>query len=342
MTGGRTAILGGTGFIGALLARRLEKSGESIRIVSRSAARVTGGPVESAPADVSDLDSVRAAVDGCRRVYCLTMGGDGTWEGFERDFVVGARHVGRACLESGVERLVYCSSIAALYLGSGNIVTAETPADAHPERRSLYARAKILAERELAALRRDNGLPVVIVRPGVVLGRGGMIHHSGLGLWMSQLDCIGWGMGRNPLPVVLVEDVVEALVRAMLVPGLEGRALNLAGDFRPCAREYVAELRRRSRRRFWFHARPLVWLQVIEIAKWMIKAAAHRPGNVWPSWRDLRSRSLGSPVDCSWEKSVLGWQPVSERDDFFAEAIDANLASASAWDPRRMEDPQAC
>jgi nucleoside-diphosphate-sugar epimerase len=340
MSAARTAVIGGAGFIGSALSERLRQAGEPLRIISRSAASAPpGGAMERVAASVGDRDAIRAALQGCRRVYCLATGGDGTWEGFERDFIAGARHVAEACLEHGVERLVYCSSIAALYLGGRGRANAETPPDPHPDKRAFYARAKILAERELTKLRRERGLPLVIVRPGVVLGRGGMLNHSGLGLWMSDLDCVGWGMGRNPLPLVLVDDVADALVRAMETPGVEGKALNLAGDVRLDAREMIAEMRRRSRRRFRFHPRPLWWLQGGEILKWAVKALARKAGNTFPSWRDLKSRSLRCELDCSREKQILGWQPVSSREAFLAQAIDANLPALSPWDLRQAEDP---
>jgi len=339
MSTDRTAVIGGTGFIGSALVERLRSLGEPLRIISRRAAGPAGGLVEYAAASVGDRDTICAALSGCRRVYCLSTGGDGTWEGFQRDFIAGARNVGEACLEHGVERLVYCSSIAALYFGGRGKITAETPPDSKPLSRSLYARAKILAEQELMALHCGRALPVVIVRPGVVLGRGGMLNHSGLGLWMSDLDCVGWGMGRSPLPLVLADDVADALVRAMQTPGLEGKPLNLAGDVRLSAREFVEEMRRRARRCFRFHPRPLWWLQAGEIAKWLVKAAARKPGNTWPSWRDLQSRSLRRQMDCTWEKQVLGWQPEASRERFVSLAIDSNLAKRSAWDLRRAEDP---
>lgn len=339
MSKGRTAVIGGTGFIGGALVERLRRRGGPIRIISRSAGGSGEAGEEYVAASVGDREAIRRALEGCRRVFCLSMGGDGTWEGFERDFVHGARNVGEACVEHGVERLVYCSSIAALYLGVRGRIGADAAPDPQPEKRSLYARAKILAERELELLRREKGLPVVVVRPGVVLGRGGMLNHSGLGMWMSDLDCVGWGMGRDPLPLVLVGDVAAALEKAMDAPGLEGRSLNLAGDVRVSAREYVAEMRKRSRRLFRFHPRPLWWLMAGEILKWTVKAAAGKPGNQWPLWRDLKSRSLRCQLDCEWEKQVLDWGPEASREAFLTEAIDANLAPAVEWDLRQADDP---
>ena len=58
------------------------------------------------------------------------------------------------------------------------------------------------------------------------------MQHSGLGLWARDNHCVGWGRGDNPLPLVLADDVADALVRLAAHEGneLDGKALNLAAD----------------------------------------------------------------------------------------------------------------
>ena len=174
-------------------------------------------------------------------------------------------------------------------------------------------------------LHRDRGLTVVIVRPAIVVRRGGMITHSGLGLWQSPLDCIGFGAGRHPLPFVLVDDVADALEAACTVPGIEGRSFNLAGDVRPSAREYMALLRNASRRRYAYHARPLAFLQAIEIGKWVLKIVASKADNPFPSFRHLTSASMRTSIDSSAAKNTLGWKPNADRQRLVEEAIVANI-----------------
>ena len=72
-------------------------------------------------------------------------------------------------------------------------------------------------------LHREQGLPVVIFRPGIVIGRGGSPLHWGIGMWSFDAVCQVWGEGRNPLPLVLVQDVASALVAALDVSGHRGR-----------------------------------------------------------------------------------------------------------------------
>ena len=87
--------------------------------------------------------------------------------------VGGAEIVARACLAAGSARLIHVGSIASLYLGPGaGPVTGATPPDPREAERGDYARAKVLCDRMLLDLHAQEGLPVVILRPGVVVGEG--------------------------------------------------------------------------------------------------------------------------------------------------------------------------
>jgi nucleoside-diphosphate-sugar epimerase len=253
--------------------------------------------------------------------------------------VQGTRFVAESCLEQRVDRLVYVSSIAALYLGARGSIDERTGPDPKAERRSHYSRAKILAEQLLQEMHARSSLPVVILRPGVVVGRGGMISHGGLGTWASDTCCAGWGRGRCPLPFVLLSDVVEALVKSKEAPAIEGMTFNLVGDVRPSAVEFVRLLRSRSRRNFRFYPQSLWKMQTIEVAKWILKAAAHKAENPFPSYRDLRSRSLRSQFDCSAAREKLGWRPNLSLETFLAEAIDSQLPAIHTKDLRREAEP---
>ena len=135
--------------------------------------------------------------------------------------------------------MIHIGSIAALYLGpQDQPVTGHTPPDPEADERADYARAKAMTDRMLLAL---HGRDVCVLRPGLVVGEGGLPFHSGLGVFNNEQHCIGWNAGRNPLPFVLVEDVAEAILRAGTRRRIDGRCYNLVGDVRPSAREYIAD-----------------------------------------------------------------------------------------------------
>ena len=128
-----------------------------------------------------------------------------------------------------------------------------------------------MAEQLLLKMFKEKGLPVVIFRPAVVLGEGGTIYHSGIGDWTRDNVCTYWGSGRNPLPFVLVEDVVKALVSILEVEGLEGEIFNLAGDVCFSAREYISYLRKYSQRNIKAFSYPISLLYLSDAFKYLIK-----------------------------------------------------------------------
>jgi nucleoside-diphosphate-sugar epimerase len=328
-------VIGGRGFIGRHLVDKLVSAGCFVRIASRSAGSSATHPlIHEIQANVSDRRSLETAISGASEVFYLATGGGDRWSDFERDIIRGARNVAELCLENNVQRLYYASSIAALDLGRAGSLDESAGTDSNPLRRSHYSRAKAMAEAALLEMHQRSGLPVVIFRPGVVMGRSGPLTHSGLGYWPSDLCCIGWGRGNHPLPFVLADDVAEAFRLARHAPGIEGRCFNLVGDVRISAAEFVRILGARSLRRVQFFPRSLWQLQGIDIAKWLLKAAARKPDNVFPSFRDLKSRSLRTQIDCSTAKSTLGWKPVGDREVFLREAVDANLPAIPPGDLR--------
>lgn len=241
-------------------------------------------------------------------------------EAIARAIVDGAADLFRAARAAGVARFVQVSSIAALWLGDpASVVTGATPVDRHPGR-APYARAKAMAELRLAELAAAGAPELVILRPGLVVGAGAGALHSGLGTFDRPQHCLGWNDGRNPLPFVLVEDVAQAIVQALNVPGIAGRAYNLVGGVRWSARQYLAELSLATGRPFAFHPYPVWRRQLVELGKWAIKRASGRRASL-PSLRDLRSRGLLARFDTSDAERDLGWRPVTDPAVFRARAI---------------------
>lgn len=321
------AVLGGTGFIGRHLVERLLAQGKRVGVMTR------GGDVAPAPlddprvallrGDVARKDDVLRAIGDAKLVVNLAQGAGGRADEIERAMAEAARTVGEACLEKGVAGLVHVSSIAALWLGDpADTVTGATPPDPVRNERAVYSRGKAAGEAAVLALHRERGLAVCVLRPGVVVGRGGLPFHSGLGFFNRDRHCMGWDRGDHPLPFVLGEDVADAIVLALADPArAAGRAYNLVGDVRLTAREYVSALGRALGRPLVFHGQSTAKLQAVELGKWLVKRAAGR-SDPPPSWRDLRSRGMAATFDCSDAKRDLGWRPVADRDEFLRRGVE--------------------
>ena len=330
---GEIAVLGAGGFIGRRLVSRLLAAGAPVTAVARRPQGLppellgpaAEGTLRVVPGRLEDPASLAAALSGAEVVVHLATGSGETWEEVRRAMVDGSVAAARAAFGEGVRRFLYVSSIAALYAGpdcGAEVLEDSLATDPEPDGRDVYSRGKIAAEAALLALRKETGLPLVIARPGVVLGSGKPMQHSGLGLWVKDNHCVGWGMGDHPLPLVTADDVADALARLALFFGdaLDGTALNLCSRVPLSAREVVAELGRATGRRMVFHPRPLWLSQGMEIGKWLVKRAGRRQVP-FPSYRDLKSRSLAPAFSSRTAREVLGWRPVEEREAFLDQAV---------------------
>ena len=220
-------LLGATGFIGQELARQLLAAGHRIRLLVRNPGRLPDElrdpGVEVIAGDLTRTADLERAIDGSRFVYHLARANVKTWEEYVQQDIEVTRQVAETCLSRGIKRLIYTGTIDSYYAGNkAGTITEATPLDPHHRLANLYARAKAASEEILLTLHRERGLPVVIFRPGIVIGRGGSPFHWGVGMWSWNAVCQVWGRGRNPLPLVLAEDVARALIAALIDTGDRG------------------------------------------------------------------------------------------------------------------------
>ena len=321
------AVLGGTGFIGAQTVQRFVAQGKRVSVMARSVhnlpAELQNERVVLHRGDIRDFEAVRRAIDGAEVVVNLAHGGGGAnFEQIRNGMVGGAETVARICLALNTRRLLHVGSIASLYLGPQfGAVTGKTPPDPQAWRRADYARAKAECDRMLLEMHAREGLRVCILRPGLVVGEGTAAFHSGLGFFNNDQHCVGWNLGRNPLPFVLVQDVAEAIALAAVTEApIEGRCYNLVGDVRPSAREYMEDLAEATGRPLRFHPSVPAGLWAGELAKWAIKAAGGRRSPL-PSRRDILSRGLRARFDCGDAKRDLGWVPTVDPRTFSRLAV---------------------
>lgn len=330
---GEVTVLGATGFIGGHVVERLIAAGRPVRILARNpsviGAHLRHPKVRFVKGNSSDEAALSRAIEGAEQVVHLAWGGGDSFADFQRNIVEADERVAQMCLRHGVKRFHYTSTIAVLYLGPGAgyaSVEEQTPVDRTPEKRSHYARAKIESERRLQELAKSKGLPLVLFRPAVVVGERGRPFHSAVGTFPRDAHCLGWGSGTNPLPFVLAEDVADAIVRALDAPAAVGGVFNLVGDVRLTAREYMAEMAKHTQRPLVYHPTPLWLTQICDLFKWGVKVVIRKPENAFPSWRDLATRSMVVPIDCSAAKRKLGWAPCADRARFIERGIAAALA----------------
>jgi len=172
---GLCLVTGATGFVGSAVVRALLGAGLSVRVLVRPNSdrrNLLDLSVEVAEGSLEDAPSLARAVAGCR--YLFHVAADyRLWvtdpAPMFRANVEGTRVLMRAALDTGVERVVYTSSVATLGLVPQGSADEETPSNLE-DMIGPYKRSKFQAEELVRGLVTKRGLPAVIVNPSTPVG----------------------------------------------------------------------------------------------------------------------------------------------------------------------------
>lgn len=319
-------VIGGTGFVGRDLTRELVAKGHKVRVLSRGRSNPfadLGNAVELVPVAMTDIEGLTKAMAGIDTVFHLARSEEASWQAYLQNDVAVTEGIAAAVLAAGARRLVYTGTIASYDASDpAHMITEET--DFGPmQDRNLYARSKAECEARLLALHRNNGLPLVIARPGIVVGPGGPLQHWGIGRWHGAGAVRIWGNGRNKLPFVLNDDVAKGLIAASQVQGIEGQSFNLVGGAIFSAREYFAAIRQITGTSIRVVPGRLAVFYAADLVKYALKRfALRKKGLSRPLLLDWKSRAHLSPFSNEKARRVLGWLPEDDPQKLAKRAID--------------------
>lgn len=324
-------VIGGTGFIGRALTRKLVERGKDVRVLSRG----NSGPfddiadhVELYSAPLSNREALTEAMQGIEAVYHLGKSMDTTWEDCLKNDVGVTVGIAEAAIDAGVKRFIYTGTIASYDMSNPEeTITETTGFDDDMQDRNLYARSKAKCEQELEILHNTKDLPLVIARPGIVVGAGGPLQHWGIGRWHGAGAVRIWGNGTNILPFVLIDDVAEGLVLMMENEDTIGQSFNLVADPMMSGRDYFAAIHHQLGAKIKVATGNLTAFWMADAVKYVLKKhALRRHGVIRPSLADWKSRAHLSPFDNNHPKEILNWQPEASKAEFIRKAItEANL-----------------
>jgi uncharacterized protein YbjT (DUF2867 family) len=168
--------------------------------------------------DVSDEASLRSALEGCEAAYYLVHSlGDAS---FVQEDAAAARRFGRAAADQGVRRIVYLG-------GLGD--------DADDLSDHLRSR------REVEHLLGEAGVPVTVLRAGIVVGHGGVSWEMTRQLVAHLPAMVTPRWVHTRTQPIAVDDVVRYLVGVLEAPEAEGRTFEVGG---PDVLEYLEMLTR--------------------------------------------------------------------------------------------------
>ena len=192
-------VTGGTGLVGSHLLLDLLKSEEKVRVIHRRTSNLEAvkkifryylqpeeanlyfQKIDWVEADLTDIPALEKAFVGIDRVYhCAALVSfDSSLAGKLRKInIEGTANIANLCISTKVKKLCYVSSIATMDLNVGEEFITEdftwNPEKDHTE----YAITKHGAEIEVWRASQE-GVPVIILNPGVILGPGFWDKGSG-------------------------------------------------------------------------------------------------------------------------------------------------------------------
>ena len=319
-------IIGATGFIGKELLKQLQAASSKVRVLVRDPEKIEHHeslrPIEIVKGCATDPEALELAMRGIKTVFHLATSKSKTWD----EYLVGDIHatelIAECCIRNKVQKLIYTSTIDVYYAGNKEeTITEKTPLDPKIDSRNLYAQAKAACERLLQKLQIEKSLPLVIIRPGIVLGNGSSPFHWGIGMWHYETVCELWGNGKSKLPLVLVEDVAKGLILAMEKKGTIGESFNLIDKPLLNAHEYLEELSQILGAKIEVIPTSIGSFFLWESLKWLSKLIIGQSTDKKPSYRDWANRKQCALYDCSKAKTQLNWNPQGNRDELLKKGI---------------------
>ena len=223
-------VTGAAGFIGTKLVQLLLREGFSVRGLyhrkspdwSNYAVLDPGERLEFVQGDITSLESLRNAMDGCRYAFHLA-GFAQNWamdtSVFTQINIDGMRNVFQIAKELNFERIVWTSSIVTFGPTEPGTISDETSPRITEQYFTEYEKTKTLAEKE-ALQWADDGLPLVIVNPTRVFGPGPNTDGNALAELINDYITgklfVIFNFGMDSANYVYVDDVAIGHYLAML------------------------------------------------------------------------------------------------------------------------------
>lgn len=240
----RILLTGGTGFVGSHATAALIRAGHEVRLLVRDPNKIDRvfkphgiRPSGYTKGDITDAESVKAAIQGCHGVVhaAAVVATDPASEARIRETnVVGAKNVLDAAIAEGCDPIIHISSSSALFPFTTDPVTPDHPVGTFD---TAYGQTKAEVERYARELQAADH-PVTILYPAGVMGP----HDPNMGelmggvkVWVTQALPVGGMTGAY----VDVRDIAKAITLAM-EPGNGARRYLLWGRY--LDHETLAEL----------------------------------------------------------------------------------------------------
>ena len=222
-------VTGGTGLVGSHLLFKLAQKNESVRAIHRAGSDIkyvkrifsfyTKKPkplfdkIEWFEADVNDLPKLKIGFKGIKLVYhcaAFISFDPSNYKTLRTINIQGTSNIVNLCIENKIKKLCYVSSVATM--GYSNDVINEETNWQGSKNKSAYAISKYGAELEVWRGIQE-GVPSVIVNPGIIIGPG--FWNSGSGTLFKMVYKGQRHYTNGATGFVDVYDVTSVMIKLM-------------------------------------------------------------------------------------------------------------------------------
>lgn len=259
-------VTGGTGLVGSHLLLDLTRSGESPRAIYRSRESITTvkkvfsynlseaeaetffSRIDWIQADITEVPSLNKAFSEVTEVYhcaALVSFDPSKDSQLRKTNIEGTANVVNFCIKEQVKKLCFVSSIATLDKKPGKNTITENSHWNKELDHTMYAITKYGAEMEIWRASQE-GVPVVIVNPGVIIGPG--YWDSGSGQIFQRVNKGLKYYFPKVTGFVGVEDVVKPM-RQLMAPDVKNEQFILVSEnvsFKTLLQEVAENLEKKA------------------------------------------------------------------------------------------------
>jgi nucleoside-diphosphate-sugar epimerase/predicted dehydrogenase len=247
----RILVTGASGFLGTRLIEALAQRGYPVRALVRKLSntkKLKACGVEVFFGDVADFESVRPSFQEMDVVVHAAADTSGKERDGGQSTIQGTRNVLELCAQSGMRKLIYISSCAVYGVSDyrkGAVVNEDAPLERFPEKRGVYSCSKQKADQIIAEAITEGSVPIISLRPGTIWGPGGEIFTPIMGFSLGKKLFAVIGNGKFVLPFVYIDNLVEAIVKAIERQGTAGGVYNVVDPERITKKDYMNNLVKR-------------------------------------------------------------------------------------------------
>ena len=241
LTRQRVLVTGGRGFLGSNLGARLAELGAEVHATSTQPPAAASSGMRWHRVDFTDAGEVRDLLDRVRPEIIFHLSGHGVGAP-DLEHVLPTLHQDLGATVNLLTAVAERKTTRRILLAAS--MEEPTASDAHIPPASPYAAAKWAAGVYARMFHALYKTPVVMVRPFMAYGPGQRAHklipHVTLTLLQGQSPKLS--SGQRPVDWVYVDDVVEGMIAAALVPGVEGCTFDLGSGELVSIRTVVEKL----------------------------------------------------------------------------------------------------